>query len=102
MNQAQMMQQIRKMQQEMARVQEELANTVIDGSAASGAVTVSISGEFQVKKVAIKPEVVDPEDVETLEDLLVVALNDALGKVQELSSRKMGALTGGMKIPGLM
>jgi DNA-binding protein YbaB len=46
--------------------------------------------------------VVDPEDVETLEDLLVVALNDALGKVQELSSRKMGALTGGMRIPGLM
>jgi nucleoid-associated protein EbfC len=102
MNQAQMMQQVRKMQQEMARVQEELANTVVEGSAASGAVTVAISGEFQVKKVAIKPEVVDPEDVETLEDLLVVALNDALGKVQELSSRKMGALTGGMRIPGLM
>ncbi|HYZ17086.1 MAG TPA: YbaB/EbfC family nucleoid-associated protein [Candidatus Acidoferrum sp.] len=101
MNQAQMMQQLRKMQQEMARVQEELANTVIDGSAAGGAVTVSISGEFQVKKVAIKPEAVDPDDIETLEDLLVVALNDALGKVQELSSRKMGALTGGMRIPGL-
>lgn len=101
MNQAQMMQQLRKMQQEMARVQEELANTVIDGSAAGGAVTVSISGEFQVKKVTIKPEAVDPDDIETLEDLLVVALNDALGKVQELSSRKMGALTGGMRIPGL-
>lgn len=102
MNQAQMMQQLKKMQQEMARVQDELANTVIEGTAASGAVTVAISGEFQVKKVTIKPEVVDPEDVEMLEDLLVVALNDALGKVQETSQRKMGALTGGMKIPGLM
>ncbi len=97
-----MMQQLKKMQQEMARVQEELASTVIEGTAGSGAVTVAISGEFQVKKVALKPELVDPEDVEMLEDLLVVALNDALAKVQELSSRKMGALTGGMKIPGLM
>jgi hypothetical protein len=102
MNQAQMMQQLRKMQQEMARVQEELANTVIEGSASGGLVTVGISGEFQVKKIAIKPEAVDPEDVETLEDLVMVAMNDALGKVQEISSKKMGALTGGMRIPGLM
>jgi DNA-binding YbaB/EbfC family protein len=102
MNQAQMMQQLKKMQQEMARVQEELANTVIEGTAGGGAVTVAISGEFKVKKVALKPEVVDPADVEMLEDLLVVALNDALGKVQDTSSSKMGALTGGMKIPGLM
>lgn len=97
-----MMQQLRKMQQEMARVQEELANTVIEGSASGGLVTVGISGEFQVKKIAIKPDAVDPEDVETLEDLIMVAMNDALGKVQELSSKKMGALTGGMRIPGLM
>lgn len=97
-----MMQQLRKMQQEMARVQEELANTVIEGSASGGLVTVGISGEFQVKKIAIKPEAVDPEDVETLEDLVMVAMNDALGKVQEISSKKMGALTGGMRIPGLM
>lgn len=97
-----MMQQLRKMQQEMARVQEELANTVIEGSASGGLVTVGISGEFQVKKIAIKPEAVDPEDVETLEDLVMVAMNDALGRVQEISSKKMGALTGGMRIPGLM
>jgi DNA-binding YbaB/EbfC family protein len=101
MNQAQMMQQIRKMQQEMARVQEELANTVVEGSASGGAVTVGISGEFQVKKVTIKPEAVDPEDVETLEDLIVVAFNDALGKVNALSSSKLGAVTGGLKIPGM-
>jgi nucleoid-associated protein EbfC len=101
MNQAQMMQQIRKMQQDMARVQEELANSVVEGTAAGGAVTVGISGEFQVKKVTIKPEAVDPDDVETLEDLIVVALNDALGKVQALSQSKMGAVTGGLKIPGM-
>lgn len=101
MNQAQMMAQLRKMQQDMARVQEELANTVIEGTAGGGAVTVGVNGEFKVTKVALKPEAVDPADIETLEDLITVAFNDALGKVQELSSRKMGALTGGMKIPGL-
>jgi DNA-binding YbaB/EbfC family protein len=99
-NQAQMMQQIRKMQQEMERVQAELAATVVEGSASAGLVTVGITGEYQVKKVTIKPEAVDPEDVETLEDLLVVALNDALTKVQSLSSSKVGAVTGGLKIPG--
>jgi DNA-binding YbaB/EbfC family protein len=102
MNQAQMMAQVRKMQQEMARVQEELANTIVEGSAGGGAVTVAINGDFKVSRIALKPEAVDPDDIETLEDLLVVALNDALGKVQALSSNKMGALTGGMRIPGLM
>ncbi len=101
MNQAQMMQQIRKMQQEMERVQAELAGTVIEGSASGGLVTIAISGEFQAKKVTIKPEAVDPDDIETLEDLLVVALNDALSKVHTLNSSKMGAVTGGLKIPGL-
>jgi nucleoid-associated protein EbfC len=101
-NQAQMMQQLRKMQQEMARVQEELANTVVDGTAAGGAVTASVNGEYRVTKVAIKPEAVDPDDLETLEDLIVVAFNDALGKVKALSESKLGRLTGGMRIPGLM
>jgi DNA-binding YbaB/EbfC family protein len=101
MNQQQMMAQLRKMQQEMERVQEELANTSIEGSAGGGAVTVAISGAFRVTKVTLKPEAVDPSDVETLEDLVIIAMNDALAKVQELSSNKMGRLTGGMKIPGL-
>ena len=102
MNQAQMMQQLKKMQQEMARVQEELANTVVEGSAAGGAVTAGVNGEFRVTKIAIKPEAVDPADIETLEDLVVVALNDAIAKVKALSESKMGKLTGGMRIPGLM
>jgi DNA-binding YbaB/EbfC family protein len=97
-----MMQQLRKMQQEMARVQDELANTTVEGSAGGGVVTVGVNGDFRVTKLAIKPEAVDPEDVETLEDLLTVALNDAIGKAKALSEQKMGRLTGGMKIPGLM
>ncbi len=102
MNQAQMMAQMRKMQQEMEKVQDELANTSVEGSSGGGAVSVAINGDFRVSKVTLKPEAVDPADIETLEDLLVVALNDALGKVQTLSQTKMGRLTGGLKIPGLM
>lgn len=101
MNQAQMMQQVKKMQADMARVQEELANTTVTGVAAGSAVTVEMNGEFRCTKVTVSKEAVDPDDVETLEDLIVVALNDAVAKVQELSSRKMGALTGGLKIPGM-
>jgi DNA-binding YbaB/EbfC family protein len=100
-NQAQMMQQLRKMQQEMARVQEELANATVEGSAAGGVVTAAVNGEFRVTKLTIKPEAVDPADIETLEDLVVVAINDAIVKAKALSEQKMGKLTGGMKIPGL-
>ncbi len=96
-----MMQQLRKMQQEMARVQDELANTTVEGTAAGGVVTVAVNGEFRVTKLTIKPEAVDPADIDTLEDLVVVALNDAIGKAKALSEQKMGKLTGGMKIPGM-
>ena len=97
-----MMQQLRKMQQEMARVQDELANTTVEGSAAGGTVTLAMNGDFRVTKIAIKPEAVDPADVETLEDLIVVALNDALAKAKALNEQKMGKLTGGLRIPGMM
>jgi len=102
MNQAQMMAQIRKMQEQMAKAQEELANTIVTGTAAGDAVTVEMTGEFRTKAVHIKKEALDPDDPETLEDLIVVAVNDAVAKVQELSGKKMGALTGGLRIPGLM
>jgi DNA-binding YbaB/EbfC family protein len=97
-----MMQQLKKMQQEMARVQDELANTVVEGTAAAGVVTCAMNGEYRITKLTIKPEAVDPADIETLEDLVVVALNDAIVKAKALSEQKMGRLTGGMKIPGLM
>ncbi|MGZ3496638.1 MAG: YbaB/EbfC family nucleoid-associated protein [Vulcanimicrobiaceae bacterium] len=101
MNQAQLMQQMRKMQQEMAKAQEELANTVVTGAAAGESVTVEMTCDHRVKSVHVAKEAIDPDDAETLEDLLVVALNDALKKVEETASNRMGRLTGGMRIPGL-
>jgi DNA-binding YbaB/EbfC family protein len=102
MNQAQIMAQMRKMQQDAARMQEELSKTVVEGAAGGGAVTVAVNGDLKVTKVSLKPEAVDPDDIETLEDLVVVALNDALTKIETVRSTKMAALTGGMRIPGLM
>lgn len=101
MNQAQMMAQLRKMQDAMSKAQDELANTVVTGSASGEMVTVDMTGDFRVKAVKVGKDAVDPEDVETLEDLLVVAFNDAIAKVQELSNKKLGGITGGLKIPGM-
>ena len=83
MNQAQMMAQMRKMQAEMAKAQEELASTIVIGTAGGGAVTVEMSCDFRVSKVTVAPAAVDPDDVETLEDLLVVAINDATQRAQD-------------------
>ncbi|HEY5256992.1 MAG TPA: YbaB/EbfC family nucleoid-associated protein [Candidatus Baltobacteraceae bacterium] len=102
MNQAQLMAQVKKMQTEMARAQDELASTVVTGSAAGGSVTVEMTCDQRVKGVKIAKEAVDPDDIETLEDLVVVAINDAMTKVGEVSQKRMGSVTGGMNIPGLM
>ena len=101
MNQAQLMAQMRKMQQEMAKAQDELSATVVTGSAAAESVKVEMTCDHRVKSVKLAAEAVDPQDVETLEDLIVVAFNDALKKVEETAQSRMGRLTGGMKIPGL-
>ena len=102
MNQAQLMAQVKKMQAEMTRAQEELANAVVQGSAANGLVTVEMTGDQKLKSVKIGKDAVDPDDIETLEDLVTVAFNDAMTKSNELAQKRMGGLTGGMKIPGLM
>ena len=102
MNQAHLMAQVKKMQAEMQKAQEELATTVVTGSAAGGAVTVEMTCDQRVKRVTIGKDAVDPEDVETLEDLVTVAMNDALGKASEASQKRMGSVTGGVRIPGLM
>ncbi len=102
MNQAQMMAQVRKMQQEMEKAQEELASTIVSGTAGGGLVSVEMSCDYRVKAVHLGKEAVDPDDTETLEDLLVVAVNDAVQKAQELSSKRMSSVTGGMRIPGLI
>lgn len=102
MNQAQLMAQVKKMQAEMTKAQDELANTVVTGVAAGGAVTVEITCDQRVKSVKIGKDAVDPQDVETLEDLVVVAVNDALSKANEESQKRMSSVTGGMRIPGIM
>lgn len=101
MNQANLMQQMKRMQQEMAKAQEDLENTVVTGSAGGGSVTVRMSCAHRVKEVKIAAEAVDPSDVETLEDLLVAALNDALKTIEETAQARMGQVTGGLRIPGL-
>ncbi|TAM77692.1 YbaB/EbfC family nucleoid-associated protein [bacterium] len=100
MNQAQLMRMLQKTQAEMARVQEELSTTTVTGSA-GGAVTVEMTADMRVTKVTIEKAAVDPEDVESLEDVVATAVNAAIASAQEVSSRKMGAVTGGMRIPGL-
>jgi DNA-binding YbaB/EbfC family protein len=102
MNQAQMMAQVKKMQADMLKAQEELANTIVTGSAANGVVTVEMTCDQRLKSIKIGKDAVDPEDIETLEDLVTVAVNDALTKSNEKAQSRMGSLTGGMKIPGLM
>jgi nucleoid-associated protein EbfC len=100
MNQAQLMAQVKKMQAEMTKAQDELAATVVSGSAAGGAVTVEMTCDTRVKSVKLTKEAVDPDDVETLEDLVVVAVNDALTKANDVSQKRMASVTGGMHIPG--
>ena len=95
------MAQFKKMQAEMVKAQEELANTIVSGSAAGGAVTVEMSCDQRVKRVRIGKEAVDPDDLETLEDLVTVAVNDALTKATETSQKRMAAVTGGVRVPGM-
>lgn len=97
-----MMKQIQHMQEEMQRAQEALEEQIVEGSAGGGAVKVTCNGSKIIDSVKIDPEVIDEDDVEMLEDLIVAAVNDALGKVDEIQNSEMGKLTGGINIPGLM
>lgn len=96
-----MMQKIQKMQDDMARIQEEVEASEFTASAGGGAVEVKVSGKHEVLGITIKPEVVDPEDVEMLEDLLIASLNEAVRKANDTMEREMNAVTGGLNIPGL-
>jgi nucleoid-associated protein EbfC len=100
-NMNQMMKQVKKMQEQMMKAQEELGGKTIEGTAGGGVVTVSINGHKKLLDIKIKPEAVDPEDIEMLQDLVLTAVNDALTKADELANQDMGKYTGGMKIPGL-
>jgi len=96
-----MLAQLQKLQEEMVRTQEALAEETLEVSVGGGAVTVVITGQQRVQSIHIAPDVVDPEDVEMLEDLIVAAVNEAIEQSQGLAADRMGALTGGLDIPGL-
>lgn len=98
---ANMMKQAQKLQAQMLRLQEELADKTVESSSGGGMVTVVANGRQQIVSIQIEREVVDPEDVEMLQDLIQAAVNDALAKAQEMVSSEMGKLTGGLNIPGL-
>jgi DNA-binding YbaB/EbfC family protein len=100
MNPRQLQQMAQQMQRQMAKIQEELGSEIVEGSAGSY-VSVTMNGHREIQSIKLAPEVVDPEDVDTLQDLIVAAVQDASKKAQELSEKRMGALTGGMKLPGL-
>ena len=90
-----------QMQRDMARVQDELAAATVTGSAGGGAVTVTATGRQEVTAIEIDPAVVDPDDLEMLEDLVVAAVNEALRAARELAEAKMAAVTGGLRLPGM-
>ena len=96
-----MIKQAQKMQEEMARVQEELEAREYTATAGGGAVTATVDGKHMVKKLELKPEVVDPEDVEMLADLVMAAVNEAIRQAVDTSDTEMSKVTGGMNVPGL-
>ncbi len=100
-NMKDLMRKAQKMQQDLLKAQEELANKVVETQAGGGMVKVEMNGRYEIKSLKIDPEVVDPDDVEMLEDLIVAAMKEALEKIGKSSEDSMSNLTGGMKIPGL-
>jgi hypothetical protein len=90
-----------QMQAEMARVQGELETLTVQGSAGGGAVTATATGRQELVSIAIDPDVVDPADVEMLQDLVTAAVNDALRTARSEAERRMAAITGGLRLPGL-
>ena len=101
MRQQQMQQKIMQMQQQMAKAQEDVENSEFTASVGGGAVTAVASGKKQLVSLTVKPEVVDPEDMEMLQDLVISAVNEALRQADEAMENSMKSATGGLKIPGL-
>jgi DNA-binding YbaB/EbfC family protein len=93
--------QLQQMQQRLMKVQEDLKNETVEVTAGGGVITVVITGNQLVKSITINPEAVDPSDVSMLEDLIVAAINEAIDKSQELAAKRMGSITGNLRIPGM-
>ena len=100
-NIGQLMKQAQKMQEQMARVQEELANKTVEATAGGGMVTVTANGKQEILAVKISPEVINPQDSAMLEDLVTAAINEALRSSRELLQQEMTKITGGLRIPGI-
>jgi hypothetical protein len=90
-----------QMQQDMERIQKELAETVVDGSAGGGVVRAQVTGKQELVSITLDPSAVEPADLEMLQDLIVAAVNDALRASREVAEQRLGAVTAGLRIPGL-
>ena len=101
-NMGEMMKQAKRLQEKMGSLQKELENRTVETSAGGGMVAVVVNGKFELQSLKIDREVVNPDDLEMLEDLIVAAVNEGIRKAQEMASTEMAKLTGGLKIPGLM
>jgi len=95
-----MMKQVQKMQKDMAKLQEEVEQRTVEASAGGGAVTVVASGKKEIISITIKPEVIDPDDAEMLQDLITAAVNEAIRQADEMINKEMGKITGGLNLPG--
>ncbi len=100
-NMQQMMKQVQKMQADMAKAQEALKDEEVSATSGGGMVTVKVSGDQVLKSIEIKPEAIDPDDPELLQDMVLAAVNEGMRASQELAAQKMGGLTGGMDLGGL-
>ena len=96
-----MMQQVQQMQAEMQKAQEDLATETVTASAGGGAVKATMTGNLELVELQIDPEVLDPEDVEMLQDMVLAAVNEALTRSQEMASKRLGGITGGLGDLGL-
>ncbi|HJG31865.1 MAG TPA: YbaB/EbfC family nucleoid-associated protein [Collinsella ihuae] len=101
MNMQQMMKQARKMQEQLAQAQADLAETTVEASAGGGMVKVKVNGSMMLDSITIDPDAVDPEDIEMLQDMIVAAVNEGIRQMTDLASKQMGSITGGLNIPGL-
>ena len=102
MNFQNLMKQAQKLQEKMAKVQEELASKTVEATAGGGMVTAVVNGKSELVSIRIEKDVVNAEDVEMLQDLIVAAVNEGIRRAQEMASAEMAKVTGGMKLPGMM
>lgn len=100
-NMSNVLKQAQKMQEEMEKVQAEVEEKTVESSAGGGAVKVVVNGKKELVSIEIQPEAVDPDDVETLQDLIIAAVNEGVKKAEDMMSEGMSAITGGLNIPGL-